>query len=184
MEAVTAQAELRRAYVRGGPGAVVSGLVWLAAGSTAAGSGVPAGFTVLFFGGMLIFPISALLVRAVFRRPPPPRENPGGLTVIETVFPMIGGLLAAWLLMGSRPDLVFSVAAIAVGAHYFGFRTAYGDWTYWVLGGVMCVVGLGAIFARMPSASAVPFVIAAIEVGFGVWLTWMGLADGQSDAAV
>ena len=182
METTTAQQELRTAYVRGGPGAVVSGIVWLAAGSTAVGSGVAAGFTVLFFGGILIFPISALLVRTVFRRPPPPRENPGGLTVIETVFPMIGCLLAAWLLIGYRPDVVFPLAAIAVGAHYFGFRTAYGDWTYWVLGGVMCLVGVGAIFAKWPPASAVPCVIAAVEVGFGAWFTWQGLGDDMMRA--
>ena len=45
-----AQAELRYSYVRGGPGAFVSGLVWLAAAITADSRGVAAGFTVLFFG--------------------------------------------------------------------------------------------------------------------------------------
>ena len=95
---------------------------------------------------------------------------------------MIGGLLAAWLLIGYRPDFVFPMAAIAVGTHYFGFRTAYGDWTYWVLGGVMCLVGVGAIFARVPSAGTVPFVIAAVEVGFGAWFTWQGLGDDMMRA--
>jgi hypothetical protein len=43
------------------------------------------------------------------------------------------------------------VAAIAVGTHYFGFRTAYGDWTNWILGGTMCVVGVAAVFIRTPA---------------------------------
>ena len=56
------QADLRRAYVNGGPGAIISGIVWLAAGMTAKlNTDIATGFYVLFFGGMLIFPISKLL---------------------------------------------------------------------------------------------------------------------------
>ena len=104
------------------------------------------GFAVLFLGGTLIFPITSLLVQGVLRCEPVSAKNPGGLTVIETIVPMIAGFMAAWLLMPYRPDFVFPMSAIAVGAHYFGFRTAYGDWTNWVLGGTMCLVGMGAIF--------------------------------------
>ncbi len=78
---------------------------------------------------------------------------------IETVFPMMGGLLAAWLSMPYRLEWVFAMARIAAGAHYFGFRSAQGDWTNWVLGGTMCAVGL-----------------AAIEVVFGASLDWISLA--------
>lgn len=175
MEIQAAQAELRRAYLLGGPGAVVSGVVWLVAGIAASIHGVAFGFAVLFFGGMLIFPISALLVRFVFRRPAVTPGNPGGTTVIETVFPMIAGLLAAWLILPHRPEFVFPLAAIAVGAHYFGFRTAYGAWIYWVLGGVMCAVGLAAIFAVRTPPGTVAFVIAGIEVAFGLAFTVLGL---------
>ena len=173
---MTAQAELRRSYVNGGPGTVISGFVWLAAALVVSRSNVATGFIVLFFGGMTIFPIATLVVRGVFRRGPPSPENPGGRIVIETVFPMIGGLLAAWLLVPHRPEVVFPVAAIAVGAHYFGFRTAYGSVVYWVLAAVMCLVGLASIFMGVPDHVAVPYVIAAIEIAFGVWLTWTALS--------
>lgn len=176
MDIAIAQTELRRAYLRGGPGAIVSGVVWLAAGITAARHGVPAGFAVLFLGGMLIFPVATFIVRVLFRRDPLSKENPGGLTVIETIVPMMAGLLAAWLLMPYRADFVFPMAAIAVGAHYFGFRTAYGDRTNWVLGGVMCFVGVGSIFSGMPTGAATPYVIAAIEIVFGCWLTWTSIS--------
>lgn len=179
MEIATAQSQLRKAYLRGGPGAMVSGLVWLASGITASYSSLSYGFAVLFFGGMLIFPIATLIVRVIFHRDNVPKENPGGLTVIETVFPMIAGLFSAWLIMPYRPWFVFPIAAIAVGTHYFGFRTAYGDWTNWVLGGLMSLVGIASIFYGTPTSNKVPYTIAAIEIAFGFWLTWKSMVKDR-----
>jgi hypothetical protein len=120
---------------------------------------------------MAIFPLGTLVVRMFFRRESPSPNNPGGRTVIETVFPMIGGFLAAWILLPYRPDLVFPLAAIAVGAHYFGFRTAYGRTLYWALAAVICGVGLGTVFVGVPDGETVPYLVAAIEVVFGLWVT-------------
>lgn len=163
--------------MRGGPGAVVSGCVWLFAGVVATQFDISKGFGLLFFGGMLIFPMATLIVRGLFRRAPASQKNPGGTTVIETVFPMIAGLLAAWLLLPYRPEFVFPMASIAVGAHYFGFRTAYGDWSNWGLGGAMCAVGVSSIFLATPTASLVPYLIATIEIGFGVCLTAVSIRE-------
>jgi hypothetical protein len=170
----TAQAQLRDSYVRGGPGAIVSGVVWLAAAVATSRSTITTGFAVLFFGGILIFPISLLLVRSIWGRSPPSRGNPGERAVVETVFPMIGGLFAAWLMLPYRPDWVFPLSALAVGAHYFGFRTAYGDATYWVLGAVMCLMGIAAVLLGLPGQASFACLIAATEVLFGAWLTWRG----------
>lgn len=169
MNIETAQAELRRAYLRGGPGAIVSAIVWLAAAFAASEFGVGRGFAVLFFGGMLIFPVATIIVRVLLRRPPVSKDNPGGLTVIEAIFPMIGGLLTAWLFVPYRSEFVFPLAAFAVGAHYFGFRSAYGDWTNWALGATMCVVGVASIIFGLPNANLVPYIIGGIELVFGCW---------------
>ncbi|MGI4879204.1 MAG: DUF7010 family protein, partial [Janthinobacterium lividum] len=61
-----AQQDLRRAYVGGGPGVMVSGVVWLVATFIQSTRGVGAGFTALFLGGMLIYPIAKLACRTVF----------------------------------------------------------------------------------------------------------------------
>ncbi|MBM4192127.1 MAG: hypothetical protein FJ196_03585 [Gammaproteobacteria bacterium] len=179
MDITTAQLELRNSYLRGGPGTIISGIVWLFAGVAANNTDIPTAFAVLFFGGMLISPLSTLLRRSVFRRSPPQKGNQGGLTVIETTFPMIGGLIAAWLMLPFRPDFVFPLAAIAVGTHYFGFRTAYGDWTYWILGGALVVVGSTSIFVGVPSANIAPLLVAAVEVIFGIWLTRQSVIRDQ-----
>lgn len=163
------QKELRQSYVGGGPGAIVSAVVWFTAAAVSTFSSVSAGFAVLFFGGMLIFPLSKLLVGLIFGRSPESKDNPGGLIVVETVFPMIGCLFAAWLILPHKPEFVFPIASIAVGAHYYGFRTAYGDWTYWVLATALCLIGTLAIIIRMPSPAQVPYLIATTELFFGAW---------------
>ena len=181
LELTTFQSELRDAYVRGGPGAIISGFIWLASGLVAEYYGVATGFYTLFFGGMFIFPLSKVVVKAIFRRNPESKSNPGGLIVIETLFPMIGGLFAAWLLLPHRPDDVFSVAAIAVGAHYFGFRSAYGDWTYWVFGAILCCVGFGSILCGLPPSGLVPFAFAIVEIAFGIWFIVVNRATNSPD---
>lgn len=183
MEITAAQTELRNAYAHGGPGTLISGLVWLAAATTQLYAGTPTGFAVLFFGGMFIFPATKLVLNLCFRRPSESRENHGGLVVIETVFPMIGGLFAAWLLLPHRPEFVFAVSAIAVGAHYFGFRTAYGSWNFWILGAIMCSVGVTAILFAIPPREMVAFAIAAIELAFGCWFLWTDFRAPQTDVA-
>lgn len=171
------QEDLRRAYVRGGPGTFVSGLIWLAASFAASYSGVSAGFSVLFIGGMFIFPLALLLVRHVFKRPAEAKDNPGKMIVIETIFPMMAGLFAAWAFLQHQPDYVFPFAAIAVGAHYFGFRSAYGDHSFWLLGGAMCGFGFLSIVTGMPSGQALPFLIAVIELLYGAWQTYRGVKE-------
>ncbi|MBM4234668.1 MAG: hypothetical protein FJ160_10875 [Gammaproteobacteria bacterium] len=179
MDITTAQLELRHSYLRGGPGAITSGIVWLIAGVVANNTNVSTAFMVLFFGGMLISPLSTLIERFVFRRSSPQKSNQGLLTVIETTFPMIGGLIAAWLMLPFRPDFVFPLAAIAVGTHYFGFRTAYGEWTYWILGGALVVIGSMSIVLGLSSANITPLLVAAVEVIFGIWLTRQSVIHDQ-----
>lgn len=167
-----AQSEIRKSYLRGGPGTIISGLVWLAAALVASSDGVNKGFLVLFFGGMLIFPLATLVVKFIFKRQLLPKGHHGGQIVIETIFPMIGMLFAAWLFIPFKAEWVFPLASIAVGAHYFGFRSAYGDRLYWLLGALMCLVGLASILIRQPSADLVPYFIAGIEILFGMWFTF------------
>lgn len=132
---------------------------------------------------MFIFPVTQLLLRRVFGRANISKDNPNGLIVIETLFPMIGGFFAAWLLIPYQPDFVFPMSAIAVGTHYFGFRSAYGDWANWILGGAMSTVGASAILYRLPVPAIIPFVIAALEITFGLWFTWIGIAkEGKAES--
>ena len=171
MQLSEAQADLRRAYVDGGPGTVISGLVWIIAAMAQARAGVGTGFAVLFFGGMLIFPLSLVVNRALLGRTADSPENPFGRLVLESTFAMIGGLFAAWLFLRHDPALVMPLAALAVGAHYFAFRTAYGLTVFWGLGAVIVAMSVGAVYEVPLLAGSLVVAVGFVEVAFGLVLT-------------
>ncbi len=170
MDFSDAQRDMGRAYVGGGPGVVVSSLVWVATAFVQQRAGVAAAFPVLFFGGMLIFPLSKLLARVAFRRDSENGANPLGLTALECTIAMIGGLFAAWLFLGTRPMLVMPLAAIAVGTHYLVFKTVYGDRLFWLLGAILTLIGLADIYVAQLRGMGTGLV-AATELLFGLSLT-------------
>ncbi len=180
MDLKIAQAEARYSYLRGGTGAFISGLIWLVAGLVSDSLGISTGFIVLFFGGMLIFPLSIVLDRWIFKRPAVASGHPSGQIVIETIFPMMGMLFIAWLMIPLKPDWVFAIAAIGVGTHYFGFRSAYGDFNYWIIGGLLTLVGFASIYIKQPNAQYVPYIIAGIEIVYGVWLTALSIKNDKA----
>ncbi len=175
MQLNEAQTDLRRAYVDGGPGTVISGLVWLVAAMAQARAGVGTGFAVLFFGGMLIFPLSLVVNRALLGRPAESPENPFGRLVLESTVAMIGGLFAAWLFLRHDPALVMPLAALAVGAHYFAFRTAYGLSVFWGLGAVIVAMSLAAVYGLPPLAGSLVVAVGLVEVVVGLVLTVRGV---------
>lgn len=165
-----AQHDLRRAYVGGGPGVMISGFVWLVATLVHLGQGVSTGFAALFLGGMLIFPCTKLVCRVIFRRENEAAGNPLGMAVLEGTIAMIGGLFAAWLFIPLKPELVFPLAAIAVGTHYFVFKTVYGDRSFWLLAAVITAIGCADIF-MLPMRGSTPLLVSVTELAFGLALT-------------
>lgn len=166
-----AQAEICRSFVGGGPGVMVSGLVWLAAAFAEQERGVAFGFAVLFFGGMLIFPLSLMASRLIFRRA---ATQPGnGLTqiAIESTIAMIGGLFAAFLMLQYAPDYVMPLAALAVGTHYFAFRTLYGNVIFVVLGAIISALALNAALGWLALPIGLMWCVAGVELLVGLGLT-------------
>ncbi len=166
-----AQQDIRRAFVGGGPGVFVSALVWFTAAAVERSQSTSTAFAVLFFGGMLIFPLATVSSRLLFRRKKEAADNPLGMTALESTIAMIGGLFAAWLFLPLRPDYVFPLAAIAVGTHYAVFKTVYGDPLFWVLGALITALGLLAIFKVVPIPGGLILSVGVIELVFSVLLT-------------
>ena len=175
MQTTEAQADLRRAYLDAGPGTIISGLVWAAAAVADARSGIRTGFVVLFFGGMLIFPLSLLVNRVLLRRAAESPDNPFGKLVLESTIAMLAGFLPAWLFLETAPALVMPLAALAVGAHYFAFRTAYGLSIFWILGALLMVMSVAAIYRMLPFPGLFVLAIAVVEILFGMFLMMRAL---------
>lgn len=171
MTLAEAQDDSRRAFVGGGPGAFISGVVWLTAAFITRRHSVGLSFAVLFLGGMLIFPLAQLLSRFLFRRSPAQPDNPLGRVALESTIAMGGGLFTALLFLPLKPAYVFPIAAIAVGTHYAAFRTVYGDYLFWVLGGLITAVGLVDILGHASIPGGPVLAVGMIEVIFAVILT-------------
>ena len=179
MTITDAQADLRRAYVGGGPGAFVSGLMWFIAAWVEANHGIRSAFIALFFGGMLIYPLGLAASRLLFRRAGEAKDNPMGPVALESTIAMIGCLLAAWLILPFKPEMVFPIAAIAIGTHYFVFKTAYGDRAYWLLAAMITAAALVEIFDVAALPGGLILAVGIIEVAFGIVLTLRDLRVGQ-----
>lgn len=177
MDVADSQASLRRAYVGGGPGAIVSGMVWGLAALTRVLRDTPTAFAVLFLGGMLIFPLSAAAARVVFRRTESVLGNALGPAAFESTIAMIGGLFTAWLFLPFKPALVFPIAAIAVGTHYAVFRTVYGDRSFLLLAAAITCSGLAGVYIEAVSEATIIALVALIEIGFGAVLTIRALRN-------
>jgi len=162
-----AQQDNRRAFVGGGPGTFISGVLWLTSAVVLRQRGVGSAFAFLFFGGMLIFPLSLLVSRQLFKRPPASKSNQLGRLALESTIAMIGGLFIAWLFLAIKSAYVFPVAAIAIGTHYAAFRTVYGN----TLAGLITAVGVFDIlgYVRFPSGPALA--VGLLEIVFGILLT-------------
>ena len=173
------QADLRRAYVGGGPGAFVSGVLWFVAAWVEVNHGIRTAFVALFFGGMMIYPLGLAASRLLFRRASETSGNPMGPVALESTIAMIGCLLAAWLILPFQPALVFPIAAVAVGTHYFVFKTAYGDKIYWLLAAIVSALGLAEVFGVTHLAGGLILAVGLVEVTFGALLTMRALKSDR-----
>ncbi|OBX20708.1 hypothetical protein A9995_03175 [Erythrobacter sp. QSSC1-22B] len=171
MSGIAAQHEMRRAYAGGGPGIIVSGIVWGIAAYFVSRWDVRTGFIALFIGGMTIFPLAQLVCRKLLMRPAPSPHNAVGMLGLESTIAMIALLAAAWLMLPFRPDAVFPFAAIAVGTHYFAFATLYGDRTFWLLAAILTAIGTVALFEPAFETLAVIIAVAVVELLTGLYLT-------------
>ena len=170
MDLTEAQRDIARAYVNGAPGVLVSGVVWLAAAIVGSSQGRLLAFAVLFFGGMLIVPLSGLIARTVFKAGKAAAGNPLERLGFESTVMLFAGILMAWVLLEVRPQLAFPAIALAIGARYFTFRTIYDETVYWLLGAVLMAIGTVAMIAPFPLPLGTLWLVGIAECVFAAVL--------------
>lgn len=163
-----AQADVRRVYRGGFSGPLVSAVIWCAAAALFESGSPSAAMAMLFFGGMLIFPLSSLLLKAMRGPAGLPPGHPSISLAMQSAFTVPLGLLVAIALGAMEPTLFFPAALIVVGAHYLTFISLYGMWLYGALAGILTAVGAVAIFLLPSLREASGWIGAAVLFLFAV----------------
>jgi len=150
------QADIRRIYRGGLAGQLVSGAVWLGAAAVSTWGSTGAAIATLFLGGMLIFPLTSLVLRLCGGPTGLPKGHPLKALAIQIAFTVPLGMVVAIVLGALRPELFFPAAMVIVGAHYLPFVHLYGMPLFAVLAGVLVVGGVVLLFwlpAPMPAGA-------------------------------
>jgi len=137
------QREMRSAFLGGFSGQLVSGIIWLAASATSVWADTRYGMAVLFFGSMLIFPLTQGFLRLLGRPAKVSADN--GLWALGSQIAFTVPL--NFLLVGAatlyRASWFFPAAMIVVGAHYLPFITLYGMKMFGILAALLVLGGVG-----------------------------------------
>jgi hypothetical protein len=162
-----AQREMRFAHYGGAPGMLTSAAVWLIAGIVSIVMSPDRAVWALFIGGVLIYPISVLLTKAIGRSGKHNANNPLGSLALATTFWMILALPLAYGVSRLRIEWFFPAMLFIIGGRYLTFSTIFGTRIYWLCGAALALAGyiLGRANAS-PEFGA--FSGAAIEAVFAI----------------
>ena len=150
MDLLIAQKDIRTSYLEGGPGVLVSGLIWLMTGLIAYWGNTQVALMVFFFGGMLIFPISVLLVKGLGREGKHQKENPLGTLALESTAILFVGLFVSFLVYTIKPFWFFPFMLLFIGLRYLTFQSLYGMKVYWGLGFAALLLGGACLVFNSP----------------------------------
>lgn len=138
-----AQREVRTVYIGGFTGLLTSSVLWSVAAALGTWGLTRQAIIVLVFGGMLIHPVSQLLLRLLGGPWSISPQNPMRQLALQATWVIPLSMPLVFGAMLSNRNWFFPGMMIAVGAHYFPFAFMYGMPHYMVLGGALAAVGLG-----------------------------------------
>lgn len=182
MHVADAQRDVRRTYVGGFYGQLISGVVWLAASVAGTWLSVSAGVLTLLLGGVLIFPLTMLSLLLSGRHASLPAGHPMAALAMQIAFTVPCGLLVATAVVGYRPDWFFPAAMVIVGAHYLPFTFLYGMRAFAVLAAIMVSAGVAlALWIPVPFAAG-GWLTGSLLVGFAIVSRWMLVGEARAAA--
>jgi hypothetical protein len=163
------QKEMRHAHYDGAPGIFVSGLVWIAAALVCHQIGVRQGVWTLLIGGAFIYPVSALLTKAMGRPAKTSKDNAlNQLGMASTIWLILCCAMAYGLFL-FMPVLFFPAMMATIGSRYLVFASMYGRSVFWVMGASLIVAGVLTVYATiLPTVAAA--IGGLIEVAFAAFV--------------
>ena len=143
MNFIDGQREMRSAFLGGFGGQLVSGIIWLIAAAISLWIRPAVGMAVLFFGSMLIFPLTQLTVRLIGRPGKVSPENKLWSLGSQAAFTVPINFLLVGAATLYKMEWFFPAAMIVVGSHYLMFLTLYGMRMFAVLAAILVMAGAG-----------------------------------------
>lgn len=150
MDFKAAQQDMRTAYISGSTGVFVSGLMWVLAAIASVHLSLKTSIFVLFFGGMLIHPLSTLLDKALKYSGKHTKDNPLGKLAIESTAILLIGIMIALAVAQIKPEWFFLILLLVIGGRYLLFSTLYGLSLFWVLGGLLVIISVTSYQLKLP----------------------------------
>lgn len=140
------QSEMRAAFQGGFAGQLVSGLIWLSAAAASTWLRPSYGMALLFFGSMLIFPLTQGMLRLIGKKGKVSTDNKLWGLGTQTAFTVPINFLLVGAATLYHENWFFPASLIVVGAHYLPFITLYGMKMFAALAFVMVSTGVGLGF--------------------------------------
>ena len=150
MNILDAQKDMRYGFFGGGVGMFVSGVVWLIAGIVALNGSANQAMWTLLIGGTLIFPVAAMLSKALGRPGKNAVGNPLVALALESNFWMVSSCFLAYTISQTNHLWFFPTMLLAVGGHYLAFSTLYGMRIYWLCGLLLTAAGVAMFMFNVP----------------------------------
>jgi hypothetical protein len=156
MEIKQAQKDVRDTFLGGFAGQLVSALLWLISAAACTWKSFAMGEVILVFGGVLIFPLTQLLLRAMGHAHSLPKGHPMNALGIQVAFTLPLTLPLVLAIATLHPAWFYPALMITLGAHYLPFIFMYGMGQFGVLSGLLITGGLAIAryFPRPISAGA------------------------------
>jgi hypothetical protein len=177
------QREMRSAFLGGFAGQLVSGIIWLAASGISLWVTPRYGMTALFFGSMLIFPLTQLAVRLMGRPGRVSADNGLWQLGSQTAFTVPLNFLLVGAATLYRETWFFPAAMIVVGSHYLPFITLYGMKMFGLLAGLLVLGGAGLALYGPAVFSLGGWLTAVILVVFAFLGRYLVLREEKRDVS-
>jgi len=137
------QFEMRKSFLGGFGGQLVSGVIWLVAATISLVTNPSIGMASLFFGSMFIFPLTQMFVQLIGRPGKVSKENGLWYLGSQTAFTVPINFLLVGAATLYKTEWFFPAAMIVVGSHYLPFITLYGMKMFGVLAAILVIAGAG-----------------------------------------
>jgi hypothetical protein len=139
---LAAQSDVRRAYLGGFAGQLVSSGIWFLSAAAATWYTHTAGILILAVGGACIFPLTKLLLRLMGHPAKLTKGHPMNFLAMQIAFGMVMTFPLIYAAASFHIYWFYPAFMIAIGAHYLPFTFLYGMRQFVVLSALMVVGGV------------------------------------------